>query len=297
MRVSMRFLAASLGSSLIACAAHAAGFTYQTLWVEGAVSTSATGINEQGQVVGSYQVERGPDLLVRPFTWQAGQYTTYAADEPASWSFDDVNDAGRLVSNLGHRDFTTEAWFGNGAHRTLLAVPGGVGTQAYALNDRDVVVGAYLHDPDPLGILTTSAFAWNARTGYRVFDAPGATGRLTVAWGVNRAGAVVGVYADADSIYHGFVRTPDGRFRTVDVPGSPYTQLMGINARGDVVGFYQDPTDFILRGFVLHGGRFERVGPADAANGSYPYRITDDGRVVGYYMDANWRSIGFVATP
>ena len=295
MRTSMR-LPAAVAGLLIACGAHAAGYTYQPLWVEGAVSTSATGINEQGQVVGSYQLERGPDLLIRPFTWQAGAYTTYPAGEPAAWSFDDVNDAGRLVSNLGHRDFTTEAWFGNAARHTLLAVPGAVGTQAYALNDRDVVVGAYEHDPDPLGILTTSAFAWNARTGYRVFDAPGAAG-LTVAWGVNRAGAVVGVYADADAIYHGFVRAPDGRLRTVDFPGSPYTQLMGINTRGDVVGFYQDPTDLILKGFVLRGDRFERVGPADAVNGSYPYRITDDGRIVGWYLDANWRSIGFVATP
>jgi len=85
--------------------------------------------------------------------------------------------------------------------------------------------------------------------------------------------------------------------RTLDVDGSPYTQLMGINTRGDIVGFYQDPADFILKGFVQYAdGEFVPVSPADAANGSYPYRITDDGRIVGWYMDANYRTIGFLAT-
>ena len=106
-----------------------------------------------------------------------------------------------------------------------------------------------------------------------------------------------GVAMDAASIYHGFVRTRDGRSRIVDVPGSPYTQLMGINERGDVVGFYQDPADFVLKGFVWSDGRFEPVAPPDAVNGAYPYRITDDGRIVGWALDANFRTIGFVATP
>lgn len=284
---------------LAACvAAHAgAGFDYRTLWVDGSVSTSPTGINEDGAIVGSYQMERGPDLLIRPFTYKDGVYKLHDVGDPASLSFDDINDARHIVINLGRRDFTTDAYFGAGQHKRRIAVPGAVATHAYALNDRDVVVGGYDHDPNQFGILTTSAFAWSKGDGYLGFDAPGAAG-LTIAWGVNRSGTIVGVYMDASSIYHGFVRASDGTVRTVDVDGSPYTQLMGINTRGDIVGFYQDPADYILKGFVLHAdGEFVAVSPADAANGSYPYRITDDGRIVGWYMDANDRTIGFLATP
>jgi hypothetical protein len=288
--------AAAFAALAATAAVHAAGYDYQLLWVDGGVSTMPSGINESGAVVGSYQLERGPDLLIRPFTFKDGAYAAWPEGDPASVSFDDVNDARHLVSNVGHRDFTTQAFFRDERGKTLLAVPGAVATHAYGLNDRDVVVGAYEHDPDPLGILTTSAFAWTADQGFRTFDAPGAAG-LTIAWGVGRAGTVVGVYMDARSTYHGFIRTPDGAVRTVDYPGSPYTQLMGLNGRGDVVGFYQDPDDLVLKGFVLRGGRFEPVAPAGAANGSYPYRITDDGRIVGWYMDAHWRTIGFLATP
>jgi len=246
--------------------------------------------------VGSYQVERGPDLLIRPFTYKDGIYTVYEEGDPASLSFDDINDARHLVINLGRRDFTTDAYFGTRQHKRRIAVPGAVATHAYALSDRDVVVGGYDHDPNEFGILTTSAFAWSKADGYAGFDAPDAAG-LTIAWGVNRAGTIVGVYMDADAIYHGFVRTAHGDMRTLDVDGSPYTQLMGINTRGDIVGFYQDPADFILKGFVQYAdGEFVPVSPADAANGSYPYRITDDGRIVGWYMDANYRTIGFLAT-
>lgn len=273
-----------------------AAYRYRTLYVDGSVSTSPSGINEDGTIVGSYQLERGADLLVRPFSYKDGVYTLYAAGEPASFSFDDINDANHGVSNVGHRDFTTEAFFVAGAARTPLAVPGAISTQAYGLNDKDVVVGSYLHDPDRLGIATTSAFAWSAPHGYERFDVPGAAG-LTIAWGMNRAGTAVGVYIDADGVYHGFIRTRGGHVTTVDHPGSPYTQLMGINARGDVVGFYQDPADFNLKGFIYRGGRFLPVAPDGALNGSYPYRITDDGRIVGYYLDANYRSIGFLATP
>jgi len=287
---------AAVAAFTTAAAVQAAGFDYQPLWVDGGVSTMPSGINESGAVVGSFQLLSGPDLLIRPFTFKDGVYTTWPEGDPASISFDDVNDARHVVSNVGHRDFTTQAFFRDEHGKTLLAVPGAIATQAYALNDRDVVVGAYEHDPDRLGIATTSAFAWSAGQGFRTFDVPGAD-RFTVAWGVDRAGTTVGVFIDAQSVYHGFIRSRDGAVRTVTYPGSPYTQLMGINARGDVVGFYQDPADFILKGFVLRNGRFEPVSPEGAVNGSYPYRITDDGRIVGWYIDANSRTIGFIATP
>jgi len=95
---------------------------------------------------------------------------------------------------------------------------------------------------------------------------------------------------------HALSRRPY-RYRPVWVDGSVSTSSSGINERGDIVGFYQDPVDFILRGFVDRGGRFTGVAPPGAVNGAYPYRITNDGRIVGFGLDANYRSIGFVASP
>jgi len=276
--------------------AWAADYGYVSIRVEGGLSTQASGINEAGVVVGSYQQPQGRSVLIRPFTFKEGTYTTYPALEPAAYSFDDINDAGHMVTNVAHRDLTTVASWVAGTQKTTLAVPGAVDTRAYGLNDFDRVVGAYDHDRNELGILTTSAYLWSQRSGYTTFDAPGAAG-LTIAWGVNKALVAVGVYADAALIYHGFVRARDGSVTTLDYPGSPYTQLMGINDRGDIVGFYQDPADYVLKGFLYRGGEFQPVSPPDAAYGSYPYRITNDGRIVGWYIDGSGRVSSFLATP
>ena len=285
--------------ALLCCAAvpaAAAGFDFTALHVEGGLSTQPTGINAGGVVVGSYQQPQGRSVLLRPFIYENGRYVPVKSVEPATHSFDDINDARHLVTNVMHRDLRTEAALVADGQKTVLAVAGAKTTAAYALNNADTVVGSYDHDPNPFGILTTSGFLWHRSGGFTTFDAPGSAG-LTVAWGINANEVVVGVYADANSVYHGFVRAADGTVTTVDVPGSPYTQLMGINTRGDIVGFYQDPADFVLKGFVLRGGQFEPIVPPGASFGSYPYRITDDGRVVGWMIDEQGLVRGFLGTP
>ena len=41
----------------------------------------------------------------------------------------------------------------------------------------------------------------------------------------------------------------DGRFTTIDVPGSVFTQATGINNAGQIVGWYQDAS-FAYHGFL-----------------------------------------------
>lgn len=277
--------------------AWAAGYTYTEIHVEGGLSTQATGINEAGAVVGSYQQPLGTDSVVlRPFRYQDGMYRVTSSIEPAAHSHDDINDRGHVVSNVAHRDLTHEAFLVRGKQQIPLAVPDAVVTLAYGLSDRDMVSGSYDHSPNELGILTTSAYLWSQTGGYTLFDAPSAAG-LTIAWGVNKSGTAVGVYMDAAYVYHGFVRPANGNIVTLDYPGSPYTQLTGINDRGDIVGFYQDPSDWQLKGFVYKDGQFIPITPPNAALGTAPCRITNDGRVVGWYVNGDDLVRSFMATP
>jgi hypothetical protein len=48
-----------------------------------------------------------------------------------------------------------------------------------------------------------------AGTNFTSFDFPGATS--TLAWGINSAGQIVGIYRDADAIPHGFLAQPDNK--------------------------------------------------------------------------------------
>ena len=56
----------------------------------------------------------------------------------------------------------------------------------------------------------------------------------------------------------------DYRFTHIDVPGSISTQARGINARGDIVGSYED-SEGVSHGFLLRNGAFSVVDFPGAA--------------------------------
>src|SRR2546427_9879475 len=66
-------------------------------------------------------------------------------------------------------------------------------------------------------------------------DFPGAT--FTSFRGINTAGDIVGFYATATGVGHGFLLR-GGTFTTIDPPGSLGTLALGINDQGDIVGEY-----------------------------------------------------------
>jgi hypothetical protein len=88
---------------------------------------------------------------------------------------------------------------------------------------------------------TASAFT------FFTIDVPGATS--TEAAAINPEGQIVGNYADAAGILHGFVLLRGTTFITIDVPGATSTEASGINPRGWIVGNYTDAAGS-LHGFI-----------------------------------------------
>jgi Tol biopolymer transport system component len=68
-------------------------------------------------------------------------------------------------------------------------------------------------------------------------DVPGAA--RTRAWGIN-AGQVVGPFQDAGGKWHGYLRSTDGAFTTIDVPGAFATDARDINDAEQVAGVFRD---------------------------------------------------------
>ena len=64
----------------------------------------------------------------------------------------------------------------------------------------------------------------------------------TFARSINDAGDIVGHGQSADAIF-GFLRTSDGGYTRLDVPGATATYALGINNAGEIVGFYRDTAD------------------------------------------------------
>src|SRR5438270_5206892 len=89
------------------------------------------------------------------------------------------------------------------------------------------------------------------------FDVPSAgsgPGQGTFPFLINPAGTIEGEYLDANSVYHGFVRSHRGAITTFDVPQAgtgPFqgTQPFSINPRGAITGYYTDSSG-LSHGFV-----------------------------------------------
>lgn len=153
-----------------------------------------------------------------------------------------------------------------------------------------------------------AASAQEART--ITFDAPGADLNAgdyngTFANGINARGVTTGYYIDANNVYHGFLRTPDGKFTTFEAPGADTTpgsyngtSPNSINDLGVVTGEYWDASGF-GHGFVrTPGGEVTSFDvPGAGGYGSTPLAINIEGAIVGYYSDSNFAFHSFQRRP
>lgn len=136
---------------------------------------------------------------------------------------------------------------------------------------------------------------------------------------INNGGTIVGIYIDAGSLYHGFLRGPAGEFTTLDAPGagsSVGTRFrtflssinisagsITINGRGTITGNYVDSNN-VSHGFLRAPGgpftRFDAPGASSAAgsfDGTFPTSINDAGTITGNYIDSNDLTRGFLRSP
>jgi hypothetical protein len=142
------------------------------------------------------------------------------------------------------------------------------------------------------------------------FDAPGADTTTndfngTFATGMNNWGAVTGYYVDANNVYHGFLRSPEGKFITFEAPGADTTpgsfdgtSPVSINDLGAITGWYSDTKGF-NHGFLRNpDGTFATFEVTGAGGyGSFPIGINVEGAIVGYYTDPNVNFHAFLRTP
>jgi hypothetical protein len=174
------------------------------------------------------------------------------------------------------------------------------GSAAFNINAFGIIVGGF---EDNSGNFVGHGLIRYPDGTLKTFEAPGAgtgsyqcTGCPGCALGFNQWGAIAGVYIDANSVQHGFLRSPDGEFTTFDVPGAGTGSYQGtgcpsdcptsLNDLGAIMGSYIDKNG------VLHGylrtpkGKFVTVDPTGSVF-TWSSGMNDVGAVTGYYGDAN----------
>jgi hypothetical protein len=121
---------------------------------------------------------------------------------------------------------------------TTVDLPGAVATSLVDIDDRGQLLGAYV---DGRGSLRNFLLDRGRVT---TFAAPGEL--LTFARDLNNRGQVAGVTLTGLEEFaqgaRGFLLADGvrGRFTPIDVPGAPRNQVMGLNDRTQLVGFYEN---------------------------------------------------------
>jgi probable HAF family extracellular repeat protein len=261
---------------LVLCASFAvAQGTYTQIDFPSALITQANGINSAGLVVGSYEDDAGG----HGFLLQNGTYTTI--DYPgAQYSYaQGINDNGQIVglaNPLGYvYDMNTQSF-------TPIQYPGASYTYSVAINNSGAVAGYFERSnlryqgfelvggdftepvlPGSTGTFVNGISAAGILVGYadihnlysnflfgqdefRMITIPGGTAPFVL--GTNPQGTAVVGYYEAFSGIVGFVYR-NRILLTLSFPGSITTVAAGINAKGEIVGYFIDNND-VAHGFL-----------------------------------------------
>ena len=215
------------------------GFTQ--IDVPHAVYTSVNGINDNGQLAGTYQ----DATRLHAYFWDWDKRVFIKLDPRGSTESQGgfINARGEVVGGYRDEKGIRHAFIWRKGVFTTIDPPNGhptLGPIAFGINDVGQVVGTYVDkESNRHGFLRNKG-------NYTRLDVPGAV--LTVAEGINNAGQIVGLYVDANGNEHGFVLNK-GVYTTIDIPHSTATAVYSINARGEIVGEYVDADD-VTHGYV-----------------------------------------------
>jgi probable HAF family extracellular repeat protein len=265
-----------------------ADYLFTTIDVPGVINTFATGMNNNGQIVGYYDDGTGD----HGFLYTAASFTTIDVPGATNTFAAGINDNGQIV---GHYSDSTgdHSFLYTAGSFTMIDVPGATSTFATGINDSGQIVGIlcggsgcrYPSRPT----IGNHGFLYSAGS-FTTIDVPSAD-YGTDAFGINDNGQVVGTYAfiSLQPRASGFLYAA-ANFTYFRVPGVSDTFATGINDSGQVVGYYDDDTGD--HGFLYTAGSFTSIDVP-----GHPSGINGSGQIVGQYFDNGGDSHGFLATP
>ena|SRR5438876_823673 len=255
-------------------------FTFTTIDVPGAIPS---GINNRGQIVGSYG-DHG-------FLLDNGNFSTIDIPEENLGTSErlistegvGINDVGQIVGNYRVLLLTVFEGLRHGfllekGKFTTVDVPEGDFSRAFnhplGINNRGQIVGYSRGELGP-------TFGFLLDHGNFTTLRPPAN----IASCINDRGQIV-LIAEKNFLLD------KGKFIALDVPALAFAT--GITNSGEIVGEYSDES-FALHGFLLNNGKFTTID-VPGATGTVVNGINDHRQIVGYYDDASGVHHGFVAT-
>lgn len=174
-------------------------------------------------------------------------------------------------------------------------------TYVSGINRKVQIVGNGAH---PAGHTNyVHGFLRNPNGNFIHIDPAGPNGsQNTVNLAINDSGEISGTYVDvAGGVVHGFLRSPSGVYTVVDEPNAVTNEsgqgtfITGINASGEVTGYYNDKNTFVINGFTRDSsGSFQLFSaPGSGTNfgaGTFASAVNTSGQVTGNFLDDSFVS-------
>ena len=261
-------------------------YTFETIDVPGVDFLQLSASSDFEDYAGSTRSADGEKMV--GFTLIDGVFTTYDFPGSKNTYFFALGNNGDAAGYYEDSDGLRHGVVLKDGELEQFDFPGAVETELWGISDSTgALTGNFI---DASGVR-------RGFSGNEIIEVPGAV--ETYADFVNASGGMVGSYVDADGLYHPYIRTPTGRFVSIELSGAAnleYFFVHGINdartvvARtkrvgdvpGTLVGTFQDRLlQFTVPGSVSTEG----------------YNINQDGSIVGHYDTADGHRHGFIARP
>jgi len=221
-------------------------------------ATVAYGLNNAGTIVGFFYDTSAS--LYYGYFYNDGNWETYTIpNQPAGTDFGvgGINNKGSFCGLVLQPPYTTYLNFVSiNGEVTVFQVDGSNAESCLAINDSDTAVGYYV---DSSGV--THGWMRESSGTITTINVPGAsttpgsnlcTSNVagTGAFGINDQRFVSGHYWDTENNEHGFIRTPGGKFITLNVPGAYQTAGGAIDNNDDMVGHWITDTSCNDEGYI-----------------------------------------------
>ena len=255
---------------------------FRPIAVPGATGTLPFGINDRGEIVGTYDDAEGRS---HGFVWERGRHRTIDApgatgSTPEGFSGTGafgINDRGQIVGTYVGGDGHLRGYLWERGRFRPIDAPGATDTTGFDINDRGQITIQAGSAEDPF-----LNFLWEDGD-FTPIRFPGAV--ATVVHKIDDRGRVVGVYGQGASDQFGFT-LERGRYRSIEFPGATLTGVNASNTRGRIVGYIVtgDPSRPTVRGAILSRGRlttFAAPGPPAGFAATTAYDINERDQIVG----------------
>jgi hypothetical protein len=167
-------------------------------------------------------------------------------------------------------------------------------TQLLGINNTDVIAGYHNFN-------TNQGFTLVQPNAFSNENFPNSA--MTQVIGINNNMTTDGFYVDQAGVTHGFFRTSDGTFKTVDYPApataTSFNQLLSQNDVHQAAGYYSNSiantTPDIPYVYDEVGGVFHVITIPGAAGGAQATGINNSGTICGFFIDANGVNHGWLS--